>query len=354
MFSNLTGLQLTSGDGCTINIVDLRRTNEFPNWLSNGGGWWSSGPDYGSAILGGEGIPASSNSTGTCNNRSVFFTNSVLQTSDHFELNSHLCSPSLFAANVSVTVSNTQPFTTVTFDREEYNRTRDMLDSEGYRIPQFEDDFLSSAWSTKFPVFGHGFGADTQSYFAGPLLALAAGAAYNDSIAVLLSSTNLVEQARQLHQRYFGEMLLTTLTSNTDGDTVLMNGHVATAERRILVTTGVGISLRVLFLLLGVCCAVVTLYTRLSRRALNLYGDPGSNATTASLFVANIDSRTVFEGADRQSMPELATALRNATFVLDDGRLTATDKGSNTSVSGIPPRRSCSLSDTRLTISRKC
>ncbi|KAI4723658.1 hypothetical protein E4T48_00056 [Aureobasidium sp. EXF-10727] len=308
---NMTRLQLKSDDGCAITIADTPGATMLVDnvpWLSEGGGWWSSGPNYNSSILFGF-----SNSTGTCDNRSMFFVKSTNST----QLQAHLCRMQYFSADIPITVMLDQTSTQITLDPKEYSQNKRPLDQTKYRTSQLEDAFLSPNWSTKFL-------SASEAHYAGPLLAIAASPGYNNNPEAMIQSTDMVQRASEMYQQFFGEMLLLELENRLDRRSInSASGRITTTEARIVVDFGVGITLGALLLISTCSIVAVAYYSNLSRRCLNLYQDPGQIAIAASLIVADTKAKSAFAGSGQFSKKELGQRLANSQFSICRGTLFA-------------------------------
>jgi len=332
--ADFTFLVLHSDDNCVITLADYADSRDsHTNWMESGGGWWSgSDSNYSSSALSGM-----SNSTQECGDRSMFFINKARRQSDPFQLEAHVCSERFYSASVSATVSINQSSTVVAFDPNDYSLKRVLLDQKTFNITQLRASFLSSNWTSHF------LRLSGTNLFAGPLMALAAGTAYNNDPDKLLASPNLKQQASKLYQQFFGEMLLQALKSGLQSETI--SGLNVRYKQRILVSTSIGITLASLLLISAGCIAIVTYLTRLNRRRLNLVQDPGTIAAVASLLSSQQQSRSVFEGADCVSQKALTKMLGESTFLLNQGKLVMVDSEGNNHRTGKSYSRCSALLD---------
>lgn len=307
---NMTVLRLRSDDECIINITDIPGTStmvENVPWLSEGGGWWSSGPRYNSSILYG-----ASNSTEECGDRSMFF----VKNANSSQLEAHLCKLQHFSAEVSVTVLLNQSSTQINVDAEQYLQNRKPLDPVKYSTSQLETAFLDPSWSTKFAT-------SSQAHYAGPMLAIAASPGYNNDPEAMIQSTDLVQRAADMYQQFFGEMLLLELENRLTQSVVVGQGKITTTEQKIIVNLGVGITLGALLLITTCGIGAVAYHSNLRRRSLNLYQDPGQIAVAASLVVADPNVKSVLTGSGQLSKQALSQRLAGSRFTMHHGALFA-------------------------------
>ncbi|KAI4719200.1 hypothetical protein E4T48_04508 [Aureobasidium sp. EXF-10727] len=318
---NETVIQLDSQDGCYITLSGIATGTRSSPWVGKGGGWWSGPPDYNSSIS-----QRLSNSSGTCGNRTMFFIDTGNQSHQPNQVRAHLCATSFYAGVATITVSLNQTSTTVNFDKDEYIENAKQLDSQKYKLAQLVNAFISPHWQSLF----------MQTEFAGPLLALASSPDYNSDPTSMVNSTSLLDRGSNLFQHFFGEMLLMTLQQNSQlnispsGSQLRTNavmGERSITERRIVASPGIGIAIGLLIMVSTCCIVVVTYYSRVCRRPLNLLEDPGTIAAAASSICADANARAIFEGSDQLPTEALISRLKNSMFSIDRGSLVLMDSG---------------------------
>ncbi|CAD0085301.1 unnamed protein product [Aureobasidium mustum] len=314
---NLTVFQLESQDGCYVTIRGITTEGYYlSSWAKLGGGWWSGPPYYNSSIS----YQNLSDSSGTCGDRTMFFIDTGSQSPQPNRFRAHFCSTGFYAGIATATVQLNKTSTVVTLDEDEYSRNAKQLNSETYRTSQLVDAFISPHWTSLF----------IQSEFAGPLLALASSPDYDSDPVSMINSTSLMDRASKLFQHFFGEMLLMTLQRNSQLsidpassqlESKAVIGKSSITERRIVASLGIGITIGSLFVISGFCIAVVAYNSRVCRRPLNLFQDPGTIAAAASTVIANDKARAIFEDSDQLSTEELILRLKAFTFSFKYGNL---------------------------------
>lgn len=305
--------ELQSQDGCVITLADYLENV----WSDFGGGWWAGPPGYNSSLL--TGI---SNSTSTCGNRTMFFVRSAPRPAPkRIDLKAHLCSARFYSAEVLATLSINQSSTVITFDPDESDQNKKLVDSSTYKLPYLEKSFLSSNWSSHFLRYDEG----TPS-FDGPLMSIAASDKYNNDPDKLLADSNLLQQATELYQQFFGEMLLAAVEDQLEADSETVPGQIIVFKQRIVVTTGIGMTLAIILLCCSGCIAFVAYATRLNRRGLNLVHEPGTVSSASMLIAANEDTRSAFYQTDQLSSQALFQNLGNSRFAIVRGDLLLIEK----------------------------
>jgi hypothetical protein len=322
---NGTAIQLSSNDGCIINLFTQVPYSSDATWLNIGGGWWAdSVSDINLALLN---TPSTSpgkaivNTTGNCNGRSFISYNMPWRSSQPFDIKGHLCTTQFLEANVSATVAMNGT-ALVTFDPSEFTKNKTM-DSAKYKIPQLQNSFFNASWSTKFPAANQYTIHNVTVPFGGPLQAIAASVEYDNSPQKLVDSQTIVDECRQLQQQWFGQMLLSSLSIERRPAAATVQGQVKVTERRIVTVMGIGVTIGVLFLMSSASLIAIAYVTRLKQRPLNLQSDPASIAVASSLIVDDTITRATFEGTDRWSKDAIRQRLLRETYSLHGGNLVA-------------------------------
>jgi hypothetical protein len=326
---NYTVLHFTSDDGCSINIYQRFDTM---TWLMFGGGWWAKSPSSVAPILAGIQTTFINNDTqsdwsGSCGKRSFISYNTPgTNGNQSLAMKAHICSTEYLEANVTVTVSMTEAQTSISLNQEEFAKNQKQMDPNRYSLPELEDAFFSKNWAVRFPTRGaknrDGNGGNT-AWFGGPIMAIAAGSAYSNSGQKMVDSPSIAQEAGRVQQQFFGQMLLSSLSTDSTEAAKAISGQVKFTQRRIAAILGIGVTLGLLFLISSVCILGVAFYTRLGRRPLNLHYEPGSIAVIASMIVADEQTRATLEGSDRLSMPQIKDKLRHIIYSMMDGTLYA-------------------------------
>jgi hypothetical protein len=324
---------LRSEDGCEYGVAAYHGPS--PNFWNTGGGWWSTstGANFPTTNAAGAGsvvlidhyptietgldIIVGVNSTRECDGRQLFFVTTPLH-NESTRAGGYVCSSYYHMANTTVTVLLSSSVSQVVFDEETFNQSKSPIESTFINISSFEDLFLSSQWSTKFqPPQPNPSVPYTE--VAGPLLPIAAG--YSFDVNRMLASANLVDEARKVKQRFFGEALQSTFSKLGKQNAPSFDGQISFTEQRIVVSAGIGIALSTILLFSAAMFAAVFFHTRLRRRPLNLSRDPGSAAAMTALIADNADVRACFGESGRLSQRSMQRLLSGKTFSLDNHML---------------------------------
>lgn len=317
---NGTGFMLRSGDGCSIMLgaqSDYEDFFEGSNFVVSGGGWWTSAASnyWSPAAFADSGTGTGmTNFTGNCGPRNMFFVNAPYQPNTSFAAQGYVCSSGYVAANLTATVSITKDSSNVAFDLNAFNRLKIPIDSRTFNTSLIENAFLSDTWSTR---------TQNPRNVGGALLPLAVK--HNFNLRSMLADGSLLHDALQIKQRFFGEMLLSSLEQMEIQKSNTIPGTIITTERRILVSVGIAITLTAIFGLSTVLMVAVIYLSRPHRRPLNLSHDPGSTATVASLVSSETGIRTLFENCDQLPVSSMYGVLGCKGWFIRDGTLDAHD-----------------------------
>lgn len=127
------------------------------------------------------------------------------------------------------------------------------------------------------------------------------------------------DQARRIKQRLVGESILAAVQKLGTRQIATVNGQMAVAGRRIVVSVPVGIVLVVALLLSSLLLGLVAGYTRLHERPLNLFQSPFSAQAIASLISSGQNTRPLFEGLDISPEALMRKQLNKHVFYLRHG-----------------------------------
>jgi hypothetical protein len=326
---NLTSFVLASEDGCSLQFSGYPAGHDSGSLFKTGGGWWSTSPNFSYPTLWNPGNgtvddldaehPIMLNTSSECGDRSMFIFATSYQEGENFQAQGQICKSTYFSAELPVTVTNDGSTSSFAFDEIQFNISRASVPSSALDIQTFEKAFLSDAWSSKFqpPDPSSNSTPPIRPRLGGPLVLLGAQSGFD--VTKMMSDSNLVDQARQIKQRFLGESLLAAFQQLGDQRRESVNGQVSTNEQKIVVSLPAGIILVATLLLSSLMIGLVTGYTRLHERPLNLLQDPSSSKAVASLISSGQNTRPLFEGLDTSSEVSMRKQLSRHVFHLRHG-----------------------------------
>jgi hypothetical protein len=330
-YSNLT-FEAASDDGCSIVFSGIPGINKV---LSNGGGWWAPSPynNLSSALTTNNATPTA------CANRSMLLIGTAFNMvtgqgmchggcsngDPSFDAKVQLCSSKYFSSRVDVTVAINQTSTRIGFDTEQYKQRRELISDNTFDPTLMEDAFFGSGWSDRFgrndgTLFNNG----DEPWYGGPLAAIAAGPKYDTDVNRLYNSTSLLSDASGLLQQSFGEIVMERWKQDTsDGPGYLGFGvaGIITSRSRVTSSKSVGITLGILLFLSWCLILRVSYTTRLARRPLGLYQDPGKIEAAAALLLEDNRLKERFCNTDRVPQEHISSGLDELVLGMINGRL---------------------------------
>lgn len=311
-YGNYANIELVSDDGCSVSIyrplIPPGLASTSVNFLTVGGGWWTNNFNNLSWTASTSSMLSYSNASSGCSSRSFLSFNTPWTAEEPLRMNSHVCSSTYLAAEVTAKVAVSEGSTKISIDPDEFNSSQRKVDSSTLNSQELEDTFFRANWEAHFPT----------GYFAGPSQALAS--MYGNSSSKLVESGSILENAGRLQQQWLGQMLL-SVQSVAGAPVTERLASVTINERRIAVIEGIGIVIGVLFLLNAGMLAALTLQTRPQRRPLCLSDDPASVAATAALVASDDSTTAAFRGLGRASVDSIRKRLRLVWCNLEDGSL---------------------------------
>ena len=325
---------LASPDGCKLELNTT--TLSYPS----SGGCWSSVGTMNLPVPSGYQAPTiNQSSTPECGDREIIFLVSPFHTNHTNGTIAQLCVPKYFVAyNVNTTVRDTPTGSLVNIDEESFNRTKVDMDSSTIDLRSFETQFLDPKWATFFqpPGDDEATGAEFRPSLGGPLILLVATIVDPRSrLDPLFNAKGLLDQARRVKQRFFGEALQAVFVSVGKQNAHNFVTQVTATETRLLVGHWIGITLGGILLTSAVMVALAFYCSRLGRRSLNLNRDPGSTAAVVSMIVQDAVICDYFRGFDRLPEDSIKTILGPTIFGMFNGQLVFRgDKTTQTANSG--------------------
>jgi hypothetical protein len=199
----------------------------------------------------------------------------------NFTLRAEMCTPTYYEADMPVTVAIGGASPQISFDESEFAQRRrpihkDLLDLDRLNLFAF-----GGPWPKYMPapqvVIGNGRFAGLE----GVTMLLAKAFSLNSTD--LMQNQTLPFQASRLRARFFGETILSSVMQADVPSVKNIVGRYTKMETRIVVVSGVGISLAVLLLLAACYLLAMLWYASNRKRPLELHSDPADIAGTVSL-----------------------------------------------------------------------
>lgn len=331
---NFTGVRLKSPGGCIVEYDGghiHQFVTPFDSSLAGGGGWWATLSEIipENTWKDGENTSLTDStyepgSGSGCDRDSIIVIQSPLVWSkaSDFSVRAEACRSEFYSANVTASVYNSASSSKVLFDETAFRRDRQSFSLEDLGLPDFQTSFLSLNWNERMRS------PDQTSFFlpvAGPLALLAAR--YKMDAEKLRASSDLVLDAQQLHHRFFAERVQSVM-KNLSTTSSRFQGLETRVHSRIRINPAIGIAISTLLLSIMVALPIIFVHSRLTKRPLNLYRDPGSAGSVASIIASKrLETRKVFESADRRSADWLSLELKFKKFSLKRGQLVLLEDG---------------------------
>ncbi|KAL9065120.1 MAG: hypothetical protein Q9161_008438 [Pseudevernia consocians] len=319
-------ITLSSPDGCKLEL----NVTGYSLYPSSGGCW---------SEVGNINLPVPSNyqpptinqsSTPECGDREVIFIVSPLNTNQTNGSIAQLCTPKYFVAyNVTTVVSDTPSGSLVSIDDEGFNRTKVDLGTSMMDLRSFETQFLDSRWANYFqPPSDINTDTVLRPSLGGPLILLVATVVDPGSeIGQIFNATGLLDQARRVKQRFFGEALQAVFVSVGKKNAQKIVAQVTATKTRLLVGHWIGMTLGVILLTSAAMVALAYYCSRQQRRPLNLNQDPGSTAAVVSMIARDALIGEYFKGFDRLPEDSMKTILGATMFGMVNGQIISKGDG---------------------------
>ena len=196
----------------------------------------------------------------------------------NFTARAELCTPKYSEADIPVTATIGGASPGVSFDAKEFERNKKSVTDGLLDFERLNDLAFGQAWLKYFPAPA---GDSDVEGFEGVSMLLAK--TFSLKLVNLLSNSTLTAEANRLRARFFGELVLSSVT---EADTPVLENLAGASIRpanRIVVIPGIAIALAVL-LSLAACYSLAMLwFASTQHRPLNLKSDPAAFSGTVPL-----------------------------------------------------------------------
>ncbi|KAF5861920.1 hypothetical protein ETB97_012319 [Aspergillus alliaceus] len=230
-------------------------------------------------------------------------------------MNVHLCTTTYSMANVtaSVDLSGIEP--NISFNESEYTQNRQQVPDSLMNAKTMRDLTLDPEWSSYMLTLGF----EKPPSLHGPSTLL--WVLYDNNLTAMVEDENVAIRAGEIQQRFFGEMLQSSLIEQGASQYFPIRGHVKTVERRVTATAGPAITLIILLFISSCLLLVAWRCSRLQHMPLNLKTDPSSSAGVTSLVVDSPRTRFSFKDLSQASDKELQGLLKGKRYYTDSKAL---------------------------------
>ncbi|KAH4190089.1 hypothetical protein HBI95_221750 [Parastagonospora nodorum] len=197
---------------------------------------------------------------------------------DNFTVKAEVCTPTIYGASLPVQQSVTNGISRVRFDQAEFMKRRHKVPETLFDLGRLNDLAFHESWSK---YMAREAGLQENQGFEG--ISMLLGKHYSlDQTSMLLNETFKAEASR-LRSRFFGELVLSSVTQASTPMLENVDGSVTLTARRIMVVTEIAITLIVLFIL-AFCYSIFMLWTMTAgRRELRLEADPATIAGSTAV-----------------------------------------------------------------------
>ncbi|KAB8232676.1 DUF3433 domain-containing protein [Aspergillus alliaceus] len=203
----------------------------------------------------------------------------------------------------------------ISFNESEYTQNRQQVPDSLMNAKTMRDLTLDPEWSSYMLTLGF----EKPPSLHGPSTLL--WVLYDNNLTAMVEDENVAIRAGEIQQRFFGEMLQSSLIEQGASQYIPIQGHVKTVERRVTATAGPAITLIILLFISSCLLLVAWRCSRLQHRPLNLKTDPSSSAGVTSLVVDSPRTRFSFKDLSQASDKELQGLLKGKRYYTDSKAL---------------------------------
>lgn len=191
-----------------------------------------------------------------------------------------LCSHAYKMATVPVTFSRASDTIQVTVPENDFRSNSVPIPETLLNSSTVQALSLAKNWST---AVGGTQNVRKQQELVTAGMASVVAARFNNNLTDIIGDPEVTSEAARLHRRFFYELIYSSVVSPDAFEAKTIRGVENMARKRVVVVTGIGIMLTVLFGVSFILCLILIYYTRLNHRPLNLESDPATTVSLATL-----------------------------------------------------------------------
>jgi hypothetical protein len=240
---------------------------------------------------------------------------------DNFTARAEICTPAYYEADLPVTAAIGGAFPKASFDESEFVRLRKPIPGHVLDLDRLNEFAFGAEWR-KYMTTPNG---DTDDpVFQGVSMLLARPFSLN--LTDMMQNHTLPSQASRLRARFFGELIWSSVVEADVPSFEDAAGKFTEMVKRIVVVSGIGISIAVI-LMLATCCSLAMLwYASNRKRPLNLHSDPSTTAGTASLIKLNSTLATDLRSWRDHDRSHIQEKIGSRFYTLQAGALREQDR----------------------------
>ncbi|KAF2137414.1 uncharacterized protein K452DRAFT_361940 [Aplosporella prunicola CBS 121167] len=236
--------------------------------------------------------------------------------SPDFKISGQLCTSNYYMASIKITMSTSDGTSKFNFSEHEYREKRTPIPKSYLSIQELQDLVLQRSWTDYLAILPTEIHPTPTSDGLSSLLA-----AQYDGVSGMVDDKNIVERAKKLKQRVFGEILQHSLLRPNLSHPVIVQGYVTRNEKRVMASNGIAIALSsILFVSFGLSI-LVAYFSSLRRRPLNLRNDPATGAEVASFIILHEGVRPCLQDLDQSSKQTMIKVLQRKKYNTVPGML---------------------------------
>jgi len=235
---------------------------------------------------------------------------------DNFTVKAEVCTPIIYGASLPAQQSVTNGISRVRFDEAEFMKRRHQVPDTLFDLDRLNNLAFHESWSK---YMAREAGLQENQGFEGVSMLLGKQFSLNQTAMLLNETFN--DEARRLRSRFFGELVLSSVTQAATPTREDVDGNVTLTARRIMVVTEIAITLIVLFFLAS-CYAIFMLWTMTAgRHRLHLEADPATIAGSTSILRFQSSLATSLQVLSRKKQHHMQVGLDHRVYSSSRGGL---------------------------------
>ncbi|KAL1645546.1 hypothetical protein SLS58_003857 [Diplodia intermedia] len=225
--------------------------------------------------------------------------------SSDFRAAGQVCTSKYYMANITVLAHLSDTSSELTFDVNEYRSKRIPVPESFFNVTLLQNVTLNDNWTSYiYPL-------STRSRPAVGGLSALLGALHNFDMGAMLDDNALVAQATKIKQRFFGELLQSSLSRQGASNTEPIEGRTTVVKRRVVVITDIAIAILALLMVSFVLSLIAWSISRLRMRPLNLSQDPATVTCLTGLLARDYRTQRTLRALSQVNKTELYEKVKD-------------------------------------------
>lgn len=237
---------------------------------------------------------------------------------DNVTLQCLSCSQSYKMATIPITLSKTSGKVQVDISKDDFLHRSVPIPDTLLNTSAVQSLVLHHNWST---VLGEADYVKRNQTLQTDGMASVVSVLFDNNLKNMIGNPEFVSQISRLHSRASYELMFSSVVLSGAFETKTAQGVQISTQKRVVVVTGVGITLTILLGLSFFLCLTLLFHTRLDRRPLDLQSDPATTVRLATLLEVQFSGTTRLLQLHQSTKKCFSKVLQGQKYFIQSGKL---------------------------------